>query len=61
MTDTIRELLSDIAVRCCTEVCKYYQGYLDGKDLFDDTEEAYERLCIEHCENCPLNELGVWI
>lgn len=60
MRDTINEALIDIATKCCTNICKHYQHYIDTKDTYVDPDEPYERLCIEHCEDCPLNQLGVW-
>lgn len=56
--DTISGKLHQIAVDTCTKLCKYHAEYVAKYEGYD--EDGYERLCIEHCEECPLNELGVW-
>lgn len=58
--DTVATNLRDIAIHCCEQICKYHADYEVKAPYFTDPEEAYERLCIEHCEECPLNNLGVW-
>lgn len=60
MQGTISESLNEIATQCCIQLCKHYDRYVEVRDSYLDPEEAYERLCIEHCEDCPLNKLGVW-
>lgn len=53
MTDntpkTITGLLNKLASDICDNYCKYHEGYTE-----DEEAELFK-----HCEECPLNMLGI--
>lgn len=60
VTGIMREQLHDIAMSVCVDICKYREAYMTKAEVSSDPESDYERLCIEHCDECPLNRLGIW-
>ena len=43
--------LETVMDKICEEYCKYTPEY---KKRYTDQDEAWERLCIERCVDCPL-------
>lgn len=46
--------IEEIAEDICAKYCKYPEQY---EQEFDDSDETYEKMFKEKCENCPLNKL----
>lgn len=38
----------------CDNYCRHQEEYLSN---YADPDEAFERMCIEECETCPLNRI----
>lgn len=55
--EQVGKKLREVGNELCQEFCKYPDEYFS---LYDDGEEAEERLAIEKCEICPLTRMGVW-
>lgn len=56
----LKASLLAVASDCCESICKFKADFMERVDYSSDPEGDYERLSIEHCEECPLNKLGVW-
>lgn len=48
--ETITQRLEYIWNEICTHYCKY-------PDQYGHSDEELDKLCHEHCDNCPLMEL----
>lgn len=50
----IIDQLQKIADEMCDKYCKYPEQY---ESQYDDTDEAWDKMMCEVCDNCPLNKL----
>lgn len=49
MSETVSDILNDVCSAFCNEYCKWPGQYTE-----DQEEELYK-----HCNECPLNRIGV--
>ena len=48
---TVTEILEKVQNGICDKYCKYPDIYAAK---YGDKDEAFEKMCDDHCEHCPL-------
>lgn len=45
---TVKQIIEDVKAEVCDKICKYPEKY---------TPEEWEDVCMDVCDNCPLDRL----
>lgn len=55
MQNEIQKICEEVAFAICDDYCKWPEKY---KSNYKDSDEAYEHMMADKCENCPLNRIN---